>query len=67
VVTRGERAIFLSIEKFDAKAVYSDFGDSRPGVSVLAAIAVDPSTCGDMLPADRLASILRSDAITRQK
>jgi hypothetical protein len=42
------------IDKFDAKAVYSNFGDSRPGVSVFDAIAVDPSTCAHRLPADRL-------------
>jgi hypothetical protein len=46
------------IEKLDAKAIYSDFGDSQPGVTVFAAIAVDPSTCGDMLPADCLTPIL---------
>ncbi|HVT54856.1 MAG TPA: hypothetical protein VHD34_02230 [Xanthobacteraceae bacterium] len=42
------------IEKFDAHAVYSYFGDNHPGVSVFHAIAVDPSTCGTALPADRL-------------
>jgi hypothetical protein len=42
------------IDKFDAKAVYSDFGDSQPNVSVFDAIAVDPSTCACWLPADRL-------------
>lgn len=42
------------IEKFDAEASKSYFGDSRSGVSVFHAIAVDPSTCGHLLPADRL-------------
>lgn len=46
------------IEKLDAKPIYSNFGDNQPGVTVFAAIAVDPSTCGDMLPADCLTPIL---------
>lgn len=44
----------IVIEKFDARAANSYFGDSRPGVSVFDAIAADRSTCGDGLPVDRL-------------
>jgi len=42
------------IEKFDAEAIYSDFGDNRRDVSVFAAIAADLSTSTGQLPADRL-------------
>jgi hypothetical protein len=48
----GEGELFV-IEKFDAGAISSNFGDSRPDVSVFDAIAADPSTCTGQLPADR--------------